>query len=596
MKLKQIKLTNFRGYRNETIINVEKGITAFIGKNDIGKSTVLEALEIFFNNKLVKIEPADLNNNAEDSETVQIACVFNDLPDEIVIDTDNRTSLQEEYLLNANGDLEIVKEYKCSNKSPGETVYIKANFPSHPDYKDVLDKRIVDLKKLARDLPVEDYTKKAELRKAIRENIPDLNPTLQLIPVKKEDGKLIWDKLSSQLPLFALFKSDRASNDQDMEVQDPMRVAVEMALKEVQDKIEIIKEKVESQALAVANRTLVKLSEMDSDLAKELIPQFKDEPKWNNIFKLTLNSDRGIPINKRGSGVRRLILLNFFRAEAERLREETNISNIIFAVEEPETSQHPSNQEKIINSLMEIAESGNSQVLLTTHVPGLAALLPLNSLRFIHKSETSPYSVIDPPSDESYRKIADSLGILPSEDTAKAKAIVMVEGPSDVIFFRHTAAVLKGAGYLKHDFEDKGIIPLIMGGCGNLKHWVNLKLLVALEKPFCVFMDSDKLKNEDIPGGEKNQKNIQEFKSQDIQILFTRKREIENYLSPSLLGLSSIDDFEDVKARVNDKRIFEKKWPMMKAKDILENDKYINSSGDECHELPEIINQIYSML
>lgn len=46
MKLKSIKIKNFRGYSQLVEIPFNN-ITAFIGKNDAGKSTVLEALEIF---------------------------------------------------------------------------------------------------------------------------------------------------------------------------------------------------------------------------------------------------------------------------------------------------------------------------------------------------------------------------------------------------------------------------------------------------------------------------------------------------------------------------------------------------------------------
>ena len=55
MRLKQIKINNFRGYKDETIVDFDN-LTAFIGKNDVGKSTILEALEIFFNNKMVVCE------------------------------------------------------------------------------------------------------------------------------------------------------------------------------------------------------------------------------------------------------------------------------------------------------------------------------------------------------------------------------------------------------------------------------------------------------------------------------------------------------------------------------------------------------------
>lgn len=87
---------------------------------------------------------------------------------------------------------------------------------------------------------------------------------------------------------------------------------------------------------------------MDSNLASTLTPNFKSEPKFDSLFKLSIQSDQGISINKRGSGVTRLILLNFFRAEAERRMSESSSQNVIYAFEEPETSQHPKHQEMLM--------------------------------------------------------------------------------------------------------------------------------------------------------------------------------------------------------------------------------------------------------
>ena len=49
MKLKRLILENFRGYYERTEIDFDD-LTAFIGKNNVGKSTILEALDVFFNN------------------------------------------------------------------------------------------------------------------------------------------------------------------------------------------------------------------------------------------------------------------------------------------------------------------------------------------------------------------------------------------------------------------------------------------------------------------------------------------------------------------------------------------------------------------
>jgi len=47
-------------------------------------------------------------------------------------------------------------------------------------------------------------------------------------------------------------------------------------------------------------------------------------------------------------------LLNFFRAEAERRRRERNVPSVIYAIEEPETSQHTAHQKILIRALLEL--------------------------------------------------------------------------------------------------------------------------------------------------------------------------------------------------------------------------------------------------
>ena len=50
MRLESVSIANFRCYQQEVTVWFND-LTTFIGKNDIGKSSVLEALEIFFNNE-----------------------------------------------------------------------------------------------------------------------------------------------------------------------------------------------------------------------------------------------------------------------------------------------------------------------------------------------------------------------------------------------------------------------------------------------------------------------------------------------------------------------------------------------------------------
>lgn len=68
---------------------------------------------------------------------------------------------------------------------------------------------------------------------------------------------------------------------------------------------------------------------------------------------------------------------------------------------------------------------------------------------------------------------------------------MLVEGKSDVAFLRHAANTLKAGGHLQSSLEDAGIVPILIGGCGSVKHWVTLNLADDLGLPWCVFLDSD---------------------------------------------------------------------------------------------------------
>ena len=94
MKLRKIILENFRGFKNRTVISIEHDMTAFIGKNDIGKSTIMDALNIFFNNGIER-EDASVDG---DASSVRIACSFSDFPERLVIDAVRETSLADEFL------------------------------------------------------------------------------------------------------------------------------------------------------------------------------------------------------------------------------------------------------------------------------------------------------------------------------------------------------------------------------------------------------------------------------------------------------------------------------------------------------------------
>lgn len=549
MRLKAVILENFRSYRVRTEIPIEEELTAFIGKNDAGKSTVLEALEIFFNSEQVKIESADASVGG-DASNVRIGCVFTDLPAEIVLDASAKTTLADEYLLNANSCLEIHKVFNCAlaTARPKEVV-ARCQHPSTTGYNDLLNLKQTDLKKRIKDLGIElsdevDQRVNARLRQAIWRNASRLELQPTDVSLDKEDGKQIWEEVKKALPVYALFKSDRPSTDQDSEVQDPMKFAVQEALAAVQEELRKVSEQVAERVSGISQRTLEKLQEIDPDLASTLNPQFRP-PNFTGLFKFSLTGDDDIPINKRGSGVRRLILLSFFRAQAERRREQDKSPTIIYAVEEPETSQHPNYQRVIVEALLELTASDSAQVLLTTHVPGLAGLLPLESLRFIDK-DGERNNRVRVGDDSVYDEIAGTLGLDPTAKTVKV--VFCVEGKNDVQFFKHISAMLNAQNSAIPNIEtDPRIVCIPLGG-SSLLDWVNERYLRRFRLPEYHIYDRDVPKYQTAC----DEVNVRGDGSRARR---TSKREIENYLHPDaineVLGVSvTFGDEDDVPAMV----------------------------------------------
>lgn len=533
MKLAAVILENFRGYGPSTRIEVDD-LTAFIGKNDAGKSTILEALELFFNDG--KPDRGDASVYVTGT-TVRIGCAFKNLPSELVLDAAACTSLTAEHLLNPRGELEIVKEWDCSAKTPKESVFAAALHPTNADAADLLVLKNSDLKarikKLGIDESTVNLTTNGSMRQAIREVCQPLTFESRLLPLDKEDAKKVWDQLKPQLPLYALFRSDRSSQDGDEEVQNPLKFAVTQALKEMAGDLKKIEDAVRARAEDVANRTLAKLTEMDSRLASELKPFFKTDPKWD-VFKFGLVGDNEIPINKRGSGVRRLILLNFFRAEAERRRTEKGALSVIYAIEEPETSQHPDNQRLLVQALKDLAIDESTQVLVTSHTPGLAGLLPSDSLRYVRKQADGTAGVFD-CDDSDLAVIANELGVLPDR---RVQTLVFVEGTNDIEFLERISAMLKPDMDDVVDFTSDSRVALVPLGGGSLKQWVAKHYLRNLNLPEVHIYDRD----DAMPPKYQPECDAVNARADGSWAVITTKRELENYLHADAIaeGLAGI--------------------------------------------------------
>ncbi len=602
MKLKKLIIENFRGYQEPTEISFDD-LNVIVGRNDIGKSTILESLDIFFNES--KFEN-DINVRAKKKEA-KIGIVFSDFNDKIILDSTFETSLTAENLLNKEGLLEIHKIYGTTGL---KKVVLISNTPSNKEIKGLITFDIDKLKEKAIALSVkeEDYnaTIKASLREAIRNHIGSkIKLELQEIEIfsktkDKESGdtgaKEIWTQIQNYLPVYALFQSDRKNEEKDSEIQNPMNSAIKKILKDtsLQVRLNEIRDEVKKVADEIAKLTIQKLQEMNPEIAKELEPEF-DDPKWESAFKFNLFSDDKVPLNKRGSGVRRLILLNFFRAEAERLSIERKVPDVIYALEEPETSQHPDHQRKLIEAFISLSKNKHTQIILTTHSPGIAKLLPPETINLITKDEAGKLSIAK-NQDEIIRKIAKELGVLPDIEVvnpSKVKLAICVEGKNDINFIElinQSIPELKSIIDLKNN---ENVILLPMGG-SSLQFWVNNDYLGRLKLNQLHIYDSDIGSDEPY----KYQKCVDTVnaKGKGNIAFVTELRAFENYFSPDLIteiygvtiDTASIKwneaDIPQIIAHHNHTTSASpKKWEDLTEEDLKEKKRKIKNQLNETH-------------
>lgn len=527
MKLRKLKLVNFRGYQN-SFFDISK-LNVIIGKNDAGKSTIIDALDIFFNDASIDINDLNVRVPADEPKFMEISCCFEVDPREMItLDSSENTAtcLEDEYLLNRDGLLEISKTYDCSNGKVGKpNARIIARHPTNFD-KALITLKLKDLQKIASDnniTPTNNKTKK-EIRRAIFEQTDGLvfdDGFIIETSTKDTDIIELFQKFKDDFPLYMPFRSDRTNTDKDKEVNDTTKAITKAVVAGMESEFLEIKNNIKQKIQELASNTLQKLTMFDANIANVLQTEIESKT-LDSLFSFTFSCDDGISFNKRGSGVKRLMLLSFFLADAER-RKFAN-KGIIYAIEEPETSQHPDFQIMLINAFKQLSKAEDRQIILTTHTPEIVKMVDKGDLLFVKKSDSN--SIIVQQNDSiNLKEVADSLGILPF---VSYKGVIFVEGVTDVTFLKNLNALPELSGLF--DLTQLTIIPL--QGSGNVDTWIRNDYLQN-SNVRCLYL-KDRDDNEQVAIEQPN------------NVIRTEKREIENYIPyhvvESQFNISFTDD------------------------------------------------------
>lgn len=301
MRLTKTEIKNFRSIKDCSISH--KKITALVGKNNVGKSAILRALNSFFN---YEDEREYFNNGVHQyssaSRTTRIELTFSNIT-----------------------NLEKYNEYMEDNELIIRMTYSKAT-----------KKRSI-------------YYKKNNKYNNLRESfINDLNNdiTFILIPIDRDNKEVIWNENSLlKLLLDEHFKQSTSKRDDLTPKVKELSLELERTgLKRIQNAIE---------DRYTLNKNFKFEFNFDDKLDYSiLLDQINIEINEKNLK---------YNITESGSGIQSLTIIAMYRYLAE-----LRYTNIMLGIEEPEINLHPQAQREFVKSMKE-NKNIESQIIFTTH-------------------------------------------------------------------------------------------------------------------------------------------------------------------------------------------------------------------------------------
>lgn len=557
MRLTEFHVEGYKPIESDGFESIDD-LAILIGKNDAGKSSFLEAIKIFLEEKG---KPSSSHFHMNNTKEITFSGQFTDVPDRL-------SKKLTDSVDTSDGTLRIERCYKHrENKSPKRTTYIGD-----------------EEEKLSKGTVVEngDELYKAESRERIWSYLPE--PIY--IPAERDISE--QTKFKSDTWLDRLLSPLLTNND----ALDTKREELEEELEEEIDRLaETVENELTEQTTSISK---VNFDPGSINLGKAFTPSISVEDD---------SSETPVPIEERGSGVGSMFVLSFVEAYRERSTE----NKYFLLFEEPGVWLHPEAKRKMLGTIRKVAQS-DDQVMLSTHSPIFIDRRGEGNLYSVQREEgKTSVDLIQ----EDYLSIVEDLG-LRNSDLLQSDFVIYTEGPSD-------ANILKVVAREYLDNWDKMNISIQhLGGTGNIdkSDWDDLR---EINQNFAILLDSDKKESGQSPS-DKASKIKEACENVGGFAWILDKREIENYFSSvginKALSLNVDDgfvgDYEDMEEKIADARADEYEglssesrkeqckecgsvrsetisYPKNKGPDIVEE---MYDAGEEIQELQEFLDKV----
>lgn len=307
------------------------------------------------------------------------------------------------------------------------------------------------------------------------------------------------------------------------------------------------------------------LSIVEETITSELNEIFRPDAKFDRIltrqrrsreWEIYLEEPRKglIPMSQTGSGIKTvlLVLLNLFLVPDVLGREQPQksklLSNFLFGFEELENNLHPSIQRRLFRYLSSVSNKEGCTFFITTHSHVVVDLFSRDEnaqiIHITHDGERAEAKRVT--TYINHRSIFDDLEVRAS-DLLQTNAVVWVEGPSDRTYFNKWIELWTDGEIKEHvDYEVVFTAGTLLAHFGYDEPDTEKALIQGLNinQHAIVLMDSDRKQSKDQELKPNVARVVTEVESMGGLAWITAGKEVENYIPQEALAALSVPSEE----------------------------------------------------
>ncbi|MEM8829154.1 MAG: ATP-binding protein [Cyanobacteria bacterium P01_G01_bin.19] len=364
-------------------------------------------------------------------------------------------------------------------------------------------------------------------------------------------------------------------------------------------------------------------SELPSDLVKkDLLKVLNDilTPDANFIDILSQEHENGaweiyleeenkgkIPLSKSGSGLKTIILTLVFTLLIPKLENKV-LAHYIYAFEELENNMHPSLLRRLIKYLDDLSLKHKFSIFITTHSSVLIDYFSKKDdaqiVHVTHKNGESFCHTVNRHIENFH--ILDDLGIKAS-DLLQANGVIWVEGASDVVYIKKWLEMyveennisekpIQGRHY---EFQMYGgtlldSLCLIKNNSDEEEEYKKLVSMFSFSRNAFIVIDSDSVKNADNQiVDQSNFSAAKKYIKKQIESLSKENYNLGLWYKRGFLAIRTIEDYLDQKSIDFAQKSWSKK---IKAQKITESWDESKKLEDFPHNLKSEIKTLYEYI